>query len=134
MRTSLVAIVTAAALASVGAPSVLRAQADTTRGPSCEGLRVTSIDIRTGRPPFEGSASRWRHAARAVGLHHATTRPGVIDAFSLLAVGDVCTEQRRAESERLIRDQPFIADAHVRAIPDGAGGVAIVIETVDEVP
>src|SRR4051794_25088383 len=82
----------------------------------CNGLVVSSIDIQPGRPPFEGTASRWRHLARAVGLHHTTTREGVIDAFLLLDVGQVCTEERRAESERLIRDQPFIADAQVRAI------------------
>jgi hypothetical protein len=99
----------------------------------CDGRVVSSIDIQPGRPPFEGTASRWRHVARAVGLHHTTTRVGVIDAFVLLDVGQVCTEERRAESERLIRDQPYIADAKVRAIPDGVGGVTIVVTTVDEI-
>lgn len=103
-------------------------------GPPCDGLRVTRVDIRPGRPPFEGTMSRWRHAARAVGLHHATTRPGVIDAYLALEAGDICTEQRRSESERLVREQPFIADALVRSEPDGRGGVVIVVETVDEVP
>ena len=103
-------------------------------GPPCDGLRVTRIDIRPGRPPFAGTVSAWRHAARAVGLHHATTRPGVIDAFLALEVGDTCTEFRRSESERLVRDQPFIADALVRSEPDGRGGVVMVVETVDEVP
>lgn len=115
-------------------PTSLRAQSTGAQPASCEGLIITSVDVQPAPPPFGGSASRWRHVARAVGLHHATTRAGVIDAFSLLPVGERCSEQRRAESERLIRDQPFIADAHVRSIPDGHGGVAIVIETTDEVP
>ena len=78
--------------------------------------------------------SRWRHVARAIGLHHMTTRDGVINAFVALDVGQICTEKRRAESERVLRAQPFIADATVRAIPDGPDGVAVTIETTDEVP
>jgi hypothetical protein len=132
MRTRSLPLVALATLLGAGPLAAQAAMAD--RGPACDGLTVTSIDIRPGRPPFEGSASRWRHAARAVGLHHMTTRPGVIDAFLVLRVGDSCTEQRRSESERLIRDQPFLADAVVRSVPDGRGGVVLVVETTDEVP
>jgi hypothetical protein len=99
----------------------------------CNGLVVSSIDIERVRPPFEGTASRWRHVARAVGLHHTVTRLGVIRAFLQLHVGGVCTDTRRAESERLLRDQPFIADAHVTTTPDGAGGVKVLVTTVDEI-
>jgi hypothetical protein len=102
--------------------------------PTCDGLRVSRIDIQPGRPPFAGQASRWRAAARAVGLHHATTRDGVIEAFLALHVGQTCTEVRRAESERVLRAQPFLAAATVRTVPDGAGAVAVIVETVDEIP
>ena len=102
--------------------------------PACDGLRVSRYDIQPGRPPFSGQASRWRAAARAIGLHHATTRDGVIEAFLALHLGQPCTELRRAESERILRAQPFLADATVRTVPDGAGGVAVVVETVDEIP
>ena len=101
---------------------------------SCDGLIVSSVDIRAGRPPFTGQASRWRTVARSMGLHHATTRAGVIDAFLSLEVGQPCTDRRRAESERVLRAQPFLAAASVRATPDGAGGVSVVVETVDEIP
>lgn len=102
--------------------------------PPCDGLRVTRIDIQPGRPAFSGQATRWRNAARAVGLHHVTTRVGVVDAFLALDVGETCTEVRRAESERVLRAQPFLADATVRTVPDGAGGVVVVVRTVDEIP
>jgi hypothetical protein len=134
MRLSLAPLLLVAALCGVCQPALLPAQASPPDGAACEGLTVTSIDVRAARPPFEGTSSRWRHVARAVGLHHATTRPGVIDAFLILEVGEPCTEKRRAESERLVRDQPFIADAHVRTVPDGKGGVAVIVETVDEIP
>jgi hypothetical protein len=102
--------------------------------PPCDGLTISRIDIQPGRPPFTGQASRWRNFARAIGLHHATTRDGVVAAFLALEVGRPCTEIRRAESERVLRAQPYLADATVRAVPDGAGGVVVVVETVDEIP
>jgi hypothetical protein len=134
MQSTAVTVLLLSASLSSGGAALLHAQGSATADPRCDGKRVSRIDIRPGRPPFEGTMSRWRIAARAVGLHHATTRPGVIDAFLALQEGEVCTEVRRAESERILRAQPFLANASVRAIPDGAGGVAILVETVDEVP
>jgi hypothetical protein len=67
-------------------------------------------------------------------LHHTTTKADVIRRFLLLSVGQTCTEQVRAESERILRFQPFLADASVRAVPDGTGGVRIEVETIDEIP
>ena len=101
---------------------------------SCDGRIVTRIEITPGRPPFKGSAAKWRAAARAVGLHHATTQAGVIQSFMALHVGRPCTEFRRAESERVLRAQPFIADASVRVLPDTGGGVAVFVQTTDEIP
>jgi hypothetical protein len=76
----------------------------------------------------------WRKIARSIGLHHATTRDGVIRRFVTLEVGRPCTEFRRAETERLLRAQPFLASAHVRTVADASGGVRVEVETVDEVP
>ncbi|MFN2571815.1 MAG: hypothetical protein ABR537_09430 [Gemmatimonadales bacterium] len=75
-----------------------------------------------------------RPLARGVGLHHTTTKPEVIKGFLLLAVGQRCTEQQRAESERILRYQPFLADATVRTVSDTAGGVRVEVETIDEIP
>jgi len=100
----------------------------------CDGRIVTGFDVRAGRPPFEGTAKTWRSVARAVGLHHATTRAGVIESFMALHLGLPCTERRRSESERILRAQPFIADAKVTTVSDGKGGVIAVVETTDEIP
>lgn len=134
MQSTAVTVLLLSASLGSGAAALLHAQSPAVADPRCDGKRVSRIDIRPGRPPFEGTMSRWRLGARAVGLHHATTRPGVVEAFMALHEGEVCTELRRAESERVLRAQPFLANASVRAIPDGAGGVAILVETVDEVP
>jgi hypothetical protein len=101
---------------------------------SCDGRLVSGIEIVPGRPPFSGAAARWRTAARALGLHHATTREHVIGSFLALHVGERCTDFRRAESERVLRAQPFLAEARVRTFPDSSGGVRVLVETTDEVP
>lgn len=102
---------------------------------ACNGETITGVDIRPGRPPFAGAVRYWRAVARAVGLHHATTRPEVIAAFLQFDEGEPCSPARLRESERLLRAQPFLADASVRAVPDSAGtGVRIEVETIDEIP
>jgi hypothetical protein len=100
----------------------------------CDGRIITRIDIRPGRPHFSGHAAKWRTVARALGLHHSTTRPRVVKAFVALHVGDPCTEFRRAETERVLRAQPFLADAKVRVVPDTAGDLLAIVETTDEIP
>jgi hypothetical protein len=122
----------AAALSSLFALDA-SAQGDTT-SIACDGRVVSRIDIRPARPSFSGQSSRWRSFARALGLHHITTRDGVVNAFLALDVGEPCNEVRRAESERVLRAQPFLADATVRTTADGAGRVAVLVETVDEIP
>lgn len=63
---------------------------------------------------------------------HVTTRPEVIRNFMLLKVGESCSELRRAESERILRAQPFLADASVLAFESEDGGVDLEVRTIDE--
>jgi hypothetical protein len=100
----------------------------------CSGQRVSEIDIRPGRPPFGGLSSMWRAAAHSIGLHHATTKAQVLSAFLTMRVGDVCTEGQRAETERVLRAQQFIATAKVTPEPDTANTVKLIVETTDEIP
>jgi hypothetical protein len=118
----------------LGAPAARAQDSASVAVTPCDGRMVAGFDIRAARPPFEGTAKTWRAVARAVGLHHTTTRAGVIESFLALRLGRPCTERRRAESERMLRAQPFIGDATVRLAPDGNAGVIVVVETVDEVP
>ncbi|HUF25839.1 MAG TPA: hypothetical protein VMM18_02560 [Gemmatimonadaceae bacterium] len=101
----------------------------------CDGHIVSAVII--GREPpalISESAPEWSRPLLAAGLQHVTTEPTVIRSFLLLEEGGICSEFRRAESERLLRAQPFLADATVRATPDGTGGVRIEVETADEIP
>lgn len=114
-------------------PTYMSAQGAPARS-SCDGRRITSISVTPERPPFAGSAGKWRGLARGLGLHHATTRPEVVRAYALLKVGDLCSDSLVAESERVLRSLPFLADASARSTDDGNGGVAIDIRTTDEIP
>ena len=64
---------------------------------------------------------------------HTTTHPNVVRRFLLLEEGDTCDELRRAESERILRAQKFIAQASVRVLPDSEGGVTLVVDATDEI-
>jgi hypothetical protein len=114
-------------------PAFAFAQADTTSR-ACEGRIVDQVVVRAGRPAFTGTSKKWREVARAMGLHHTTTREEVIESFLALHVGRPCTEFRRAESERVLRAQPFLSDATVRVVADSTGKVTVIVATVDEVP
>ncbi len=100
---------------------------------TCKGERVTRIDI-DANPPFRITGNNiWQRAGRFAAKQHVTTRDAVIRRYLALQLGDRCTEVRRAESERILRSQPFIADASVLAYPDGNGGIILSVSTVDEV-
>jgi hypothetical protein len=101
------------------------AQETTSTTISCDGKVVSAIAITPRDPSFISVPRRLRRLARSVGLLHTTTKAEVIGRFLLLEVGQRCTERQRAESERILRLQPFLADATVRAVPDSAGGVRV---------
>jgi hypothetical protein len=117
------------------AASATRAQAQSLSGlpVTCKGERISRIDIDPN-PPFriDGNAI-WQQALRFAAREHVTTKESVILRYLALQLGDACTEVRRAESERILRAQPFIADATVLAYADENGGVVVSVTTVDEV-
>jgi hypothetical protein len=113
----------------VGGSARHAAQADST---GCEGRRVDSIEVTTAAPTVEGMR-RFPIVGTVSRALHTTTREAVIRRFMLLRVGERCTDLRRSESERILRAQPFIADASVVAQPSPAGGVILLVHTTDEV-
>ena len=117
-----------ALLVPAGAAS---AQADSTF--RCDGLTVDSVKVRTNRPPFRGAIGLWRRLARSLGLHHETTSPGLVRRFVSLDPGLGCTEFRRSESERILRAQPYLADATVTTTQVG-DSIRVNVSTIDEVP
>ena len=128
LRQGTLALLLAAASATNAQPQSLSGLPVT-----CKGERISRIDI-DANPPFRISGkSVWQRVGRFAAKEHVTTREAVIRRYLALQLGDQCTEVRRAESERILRAQPFIADATVLASDDGQGGVVLTVSTVDEV-
>ncbi|MES2179689.1 MAG: hypothetical protein V4550_17655 [Gemmatimonadota bacterium] len=98
---------------------------------TCAGQRIDDILIITAAPSV-ANLNRVPALQRLARALHATTRGELISRFLLLESGDKCSELRRAESERILRAQPFIADADIYVIPSDRGGVDLEVRTSDE--
>ncbi len=100
---------------------------------ACAGQTITAIEINP-RPPFPSSdGGIIARTGEAASKLHETTKPEVIRRYLALRVGDRCDELRRAESERILRAQPFISDATVVALNDGPGSVVLNVTVIDEI-
>lgn len=145
LRTPLAVGRVAVCLAAIGSP--LAAQQNTRsetprQGPvssqgrlpvtGCSGQLISDIVVIT-QPPFTERLPRnleWvRRTARAM---HVNTRDDVVRKFLLLKVGEPCNQIKRAESERILRAQPYLVDARIRAYDDEEGGVRLEVETRDD--
>jgi hypothetical protein len=118
------------ALSMASVSGVAKAQDTTTV--RCAGQRIDDVVIHSSAP----TVAVFRRAPlieRIVSAIHTTTHPNLIRRFILLHEGDVCSELRRAESERILRAQPFIAQAEIRVVPNAAGNVDLDVRTSDEV-
>lgn len=96
----------------------------------CNGEIIREIIVYSAAPAVARS-----HRLPVIGAvmrsTHVTTRPDIVRGFLQFAEGDACTELARAESERVLRAQPFIADADVSVMP-AEGGVRVEVRTIDE--
>lgn len=101
----------------------------------CADERVNSIEYRRDPPPLMGERMpSWsRRVLRAI-VQHAQTEPQAVRPFLLVEEGERCTTFKLDESERLLRAQPYLANAELRAYPDSGGGVRVIVHTVDEIP
>lgn len=122
-----------ASLSLVSAPVHAQGDTTTTAPEPCDG-RIVSEVITTREPPPLLARSTFARPVVAAVLQHRTTRPEAILPFVHVRAGQPCSEFRLAESERVLRAQPYLADAMVRAVPDTNGTVRVEIMTVDEIP
>lgn len=99
----------------------------------CDGRIVSDIVIRTQGPSFGGVFARSNLLSLIVSSTHVTTSPDLVRRFLLLERGKLCTATLRADSERILRGQPFLAGASVATYDDGNGGVRVDVVTTDEI-
>ncbi len=113
-----------AVLGALGSASSVTAQDTPPRRVACDGRVVSDIVIRTQGPSFGGVFERSNFLSALVSGAHVTTSPDLVRRFLLLEQGKPCTSTLRADSERILRGQPFLAGASVTTYDDGRGGRA----------
>jgi hypothetical protein len=99
---------------------------------ACRGQRIDSITVDAQAPSVSG-LRRVPVVGDIARATHVITRDEVIRGYLLLRVGDRCSELRRSESERILRAQPFIADATIEVLANDRGGVDLDVRAIDEV-
>jgi hypothetical protein len=98
----------------------------------CLGQTIEDIVVYSEAPSV-ANLQRVPVLAKIARAMHVTTKADVVERYMLLERGDKCSELRRAESERILRAQPFLADARIYVIPsDSSGRVDLEVRTSDE--
>lgn len=101
----------------------------------CDGRVISAIDIEPHPPAMIGNEpSGIRRAIQHFVFQSATTRTWAIRPFVLARPGQRCSDRNLSELARVVRAQPYIATATVRAVPDTGNAVRLVVETTDDVP
>jgi hypothetical protein len=118
-------------LVSVGAQSLPSPAPSGRPVVACAGQPINDIVIYADAPTV-ASLARYPRIASVARALHATTRTELIRRFLLLDRGEPCNELRRAESERILRAQPFIAEADAFVVLNEGGGVDLEVRTSDE--
>lgn len=98
----------------------------------CSGQPISDILVMPREPFADRVPAQLAPLNRVVDLVHTTTQADVIRRFLLVKVGEPCNQIKRAESERILRAQPYLVDARIFAYDDEKGGVRLEVETRDD--
>jgi len=127
------------ALTLVIAAGPLAAQDTTTTpapvpaAPRCNGETVSAVTVDRGEPVMVERSAGWARPILRFALAGAPTRESAVVPFLLIKQGDKCTELLLSESERVLRQQPYLADARAVAVPDTNGTVRVEFSTTDDI-
>ncbi len=101
----------------------------------CDGRTISRVEIRRSERTVmdKQRAPGWARAVLQPLLLGVPTRSTAVAPFLQLRAGGPCTERRRSESERVLRLQPYLADATVRVFDEVDGQVRIEVETIDDI-
>ena len=120
----------AAGLALVAARVAVAQQPQTLA--QCNGQRITEITVQTRPPSYGGLFARSPWLGRLASSLHTTTVPRLVESLILLRKGEPCSALLRRETERLLRAQPYLADAALTIYADGPDAVRVEVVTIDE--
>ena len=121
-------------------PSRLVAQDTTTArapaptpGPRCNGETISVVTVDRAEPVMVERSAGWARPILRFALSGAPTRESAVAPFLLVKQGQPCSELLLAESERVLRQQPYLADARASVVPDSNGTVHVQFSTTDDI-
>lgn len=98
----------------------------------CAGQPIADVVIRSHAPSYGGLFARSRPLGRTVSSLHVATDPEVIRRYLLFRRGQRCDPLALAESERVLRSLPFLADARIAVVEVGVDSLRLEVVTLDE--
>ena len=101
--------------------------------PRCNGETISELTIDRAEPVMIEKSVGWARPFLRFALSGAPTRESAVAPFLLIKVGEPCTELLLRESERVLRAQPYLADARAIVTPDTSGSVKVHVTTVDDI-
>jgi len=110
-------------------PLVLRADEDPWIALQAKGAAISRIDVRV-YDVFDTANPNENHwLARAANFVHITTRPKIIRQSLLFKEGDAVDAALIHETERLLRDLPYVRDAQITpsVAPDGSIAASVAV-------
>lgn len=99
----------------------------------CSGETISMVIVTRQEPVMIGRSAGWARPFLRFALGGPPTRVSAIAPFLLVRQGQPCTERLLRESERVLRAQPYLADARAVVIPDANGSVSVSFSTVDDI-
>ena len=122
-----------AARSLVAQDTTASAKPATPLGPRCNGETVGVVTVVRGETVMIERSAGWLRPALRAALGGAPTRESAVSPFLLVRQGDKCTELALTESERVLRAQPYLADARAVVTPDTGGTVRVDFSTTDDI-
>jgi hypothetical protein len=102
-------------------------------GPRCNGEIISAVTVDRQEPVMVERSVGWARPLLRFALSGAPTRESAVVPFLLVRQGVACTEVLLRESERVLRAQPYLADARAVAVPDSNGTVRVQFSTTDDI-
>jgi len=129
---SVIALTVVAGRAAAQDTTATKPAAPPPLAPRCNGETISQVTVIRGEAVVVERAGILRPFLRFA-LAGAPTRESAVVPFLLVKQGDKCEEIMLAESERVVRAQPYIADAKAVVTPDTGGTVRIDFSTTDDI-
>ncbi|HUQ82526.1 MAG TPA: BamA/TamA family outer membrane protein [Gemmatimonadaceae bacterium] len=135
MRSAFVVLAVAVAATSLAAQDTTATPAQPAQvlGPRCNGETISIVMVDRQEPVMVERSAGWARPFLRFALAGAPTRSSAVAPFLLVRQGEKCTEILLRESERVLRAQPYIADARALVVPDTNNTVRVQFSTTDDI-